>query len=194
MAACQSFYQMTHWKFFYQNFFLSNTNRIQFKKIFIYFGVRYIVWEVTQGNPALPKSFLKWKKMQKIFYFKKLRVVLAELRILQFGQSAVHFGSVGRLLIADANAAVCNPYFASFRKFLVKNWLHNNIACNSNITILPNTWTQTRNIAMLGLKFGTQNCFGCCESNIRSLPTIFRGNTGICIYKLDLQQNLEQLQ
>ena len=57
----------------------------------------------------------KMKKMQKNFYFKKLRVVLAELRILQFGQSAMHFGNVGRLLIAHANSAVRAPDFAAMQ-------------------------------------------------------------------------------
>ena len=69
--------------FFMLNFFLSKPNRTQFKKKLFYIGVRYIGWEVTQGNRTATEIIFKIKKMQIFFILKKLRVVLAEIRILQ---------------------------------------------------------------------------------------------------------------
>ena len=83
----------------------------------------------------------------------------------------IRFGNVGQLQIVHAKSAFCVPDFAAIQVFIIIEWLYNNIADKFNILFLPNIWTQTQNIVILGQEFGTKTVlavvgaiFGVCIS------------------------------
>jgi len=58
----------------------------------------------------------------------------------------------------------------------VLEWLHNNIACNFNITFLPNIWIQTWNLIILLAEFGADqflvvvgSILGVCQPNFGAI-------------------------
>ncbi len=81
--------------------------------------------------------------------------------------------------IMNANFDVGFRRLEAMQVCVVLEFLRNNIECNFNIAILPNIYTQTRNIALLGPEFSTKNSFGGCVGNFWDLSTVFRGHTGI---------------
>ena len=92
----------------------------------------------------------------------------------------MHFGDVGNGPIAHVNSTICNSDFAPFRWWTVNNWLCNNIPFKFNIEFLLNIWTQTQNVAILGLEFATKTVWAVVKVICRVCYPDF-GDIQVCV-------------